>query len=615
VDSNTPPVIADYANESYAVNSGGSPSASNFSDMHSYTGASLKTMFPSGGSLSWAPHNLLTYSGDFTNAAWAKTNVTITEDADGEADLIECSESSGDAFLQQSTTVSSGEHTFEVRLKKGVTDWALLLHTHGGVFDTYFDLDNGVVGATNDAQGSIVDDGDGFYICSVKITAAQAATSSGTCRLYLAEGNGNPVSGTETGSLYAEKPRLYRSDLGGMVDNPDRGDSYVPTTSTAVYQSRRNSHVYNGSSRVNRGIFLESEARTNLITHSNDFSSWSMFASGSITITTDQGTGPDGAASLDLLEITDATNELHGLQSSYTVTSGATYANSVYLRDDDQRYVSVRYYTGGNNWIAAVFDLQSGTVTQQSAGSFGTILSAQIQDLGAGLYRAILVGSTTSGTSGSMFVSFVSSGTPTLSTTDGVEAYAGTAGLGFYAGFAQAELGSTPSSYIPTSGSTATRAAETLTIAAADMAYDSSAMSFQMDGLMTYADTASASQARWLEWLTGSEFVVLDLTTTSGGTGALRVRQNDGSGEDNVTGSNQFTPGTNVEFNIASRHTDGAVNGAVGGSALTENTDPTGFPDLSATDVDVANIFMGHIGQFRQWAVDLGDSGLETATS
>jgi hypothetical protein len=50
-----------------------------------------------------------------------------------------------------------------------------------------------------------------------------------------------------------------------MVNNPDRGNSYVPTTSSAVYLPRRGHHVYNGSAWVNEGLLHESESRTNLI--------------------------------------------------------------------------------------------------------------------------------------------------------------------------------------------------------------------------------------------------------------------------------------------------------------------------------------------------------------
>jgi hypothetical protein len=65
---------------------------------------------------------------------------------------------------------------------------------------------------------------------------------------------------------------------------------------------------------------------------------------------------------------------------------------------------------------------------------------------------------------------------------------------------AQLEAGATPSSYIPTAGATATRAAETLTVPAANLPYDSTNMSIQMDGKMTYADTGVQYEVQQYRW-------------------------------------------------------------------------------------------------------------------
>jgi hypothetical protein len=53
----------------------------------------------------------------------------------------------------------------------------------------------------------------------------------------------------------------------------------------------------------------------------------------------------------------------------------------------------------------------------------------------------------------------------------------------------------------------------------------------------------------------------------------------------------------------------------VDGVALTEDTTPVALPDLSGTDLQIAQDFMGTIGQFRQFAGDIGDTGLVTATN
>jgi hypothetical protein len=76
-----------------------------------------------------------------------------------------------------------------------------------------------------------------------------------------------------------------------------------------------------------------------------------------------------------------------------------------------------------------------------------------------------------------------------------------------------------------------------------------------------------------------------------------------------------ISPGVLVPFNISSRHGSTFINGAVDGAALTEDTTPTALPDLSSTNLEIAQDFMGTIGTFRQFAGDIGDAGLVTATN
>jgi hypothetical protein len=69
----------------------------------------------------------------------------------------------------------------------------------------------------------------------------------------------------------------------------------------------------------------------------------------------------------------------------------------------------------------------------------------------------------------------------------------------------------------------------------------------------------------------------------------------------------QYSPGVNVPFNIASYHGSTFINGAVGGTALTANTNPTALPDLSSTDLSVGYDFMGNIEQVSIWVGGITD--------
>jgi len=183
---------------------------------------------------------------------------------------------------------------------------------------------------------------------------------------------------------------------------------------------------------------------------------------------------------------------------------------------------------------------------------------------------------------------------------------------------AQLEVGRTVSSYIPTSGSTVTRAADTLTIPAANMPYNSTNMSIQMDGKMTYADTGVSTEVRPYRWrLNSNNYILVDISTVGGRTGQPLFKQRHvTSGLDQIVGAFPgVAAGTNIVFNIASRHGSSFLNGAKEGGLLTANNTPTDLPNLSSTNLELGQKFMGTIAQFVMWDEDLTDSGIIEAST
>jgi hypothetical protein len=184
---------------------------------------------------------------------------------------------------------------------------------------------------------------------------------------------------------------------------------------------------------------------------------------------------------------------------------------------------------------------------------------------------------------------------------------------------AQLEAGATPSSYIPTAGATATRAAETLTVPAANLPYDNTNMSIQMDGKMTYADTGVQYEVQQYRWrlVESNDLISTSMVTAGGKTGQpVFTQRQSTSGTDLVSGGNtDYSPDVNVPFNLAARHGSTFLNGAHGGTLLTANTTPTILPDLSAADLELGQLFMGTIGQFRMWSDDLTDAGITEAST
>jgi len=141
------------------------------------------------------------------------------------------------------------------------------------------------------------------------------------------------------------------------------------------------------------------------------------------------------------------------------------------------------------------------------------------------------------------------------------------------------------------------------------------AVSFGFKGLATYADTGTALENTYLAWTaSSSERIEHRLDTSSTNTGLVNYLQSAGGVTEQVkSAGGVYSPGINVPISIASYHKENGVNGAVDGTALTEDTTPVAFPNLSATDISIATTFNGVIQQFVMWSEDIGDGIEETS--
>ena len=365
---------------------------------------------------------------------------------------------------------------------------------------------------------------------------------------------------------------------------------------------RTGHHIYNGSAWVNEGILHESEARTNLLTSSGDLSGagWA----GNMTRGAVTSGSPFGTYHTISPTTTGSIGSAQRFQAGKTLTSGATYVGWALVKYSvGSGWFDINMYDTADATKRAYFDLQNGVVGAKDA----AIVDHGMVDYGDGWWLCWSSANAASTSGGPLYEVPNGNGSSSCTATD-VILIAGT----------QYELGSTASSYIPTTTTTATRAAETLTVPAANIPYDSTNMSIQIDGKMTYADTGVAGEVEYYRWqLNSVNYIFSYLKTTGSRTGQPVFSQRQStSGYDDVLGGNTvYSPNTNVPFNIASRHGSTFLNGAHNGTLLTANTTPTILPDLSATDLNLGQIFMGTIGQFRMWDEDLTDAGITEAST
>jgi hypothetical protein len=398
--------------------------------------------------------NLLTYSEQFDNAAWGKTNGAVTAngavapDGTTTADAFIENTAAGNHYIGQSPTVLAGSHTFSVyyKLASGTRNIALY---HAGVNQgRQFDASgNSSAGAFNAPAGfAVTAVGNGWYRAS--ITVSLTASSSEFRLWYSDASNALSYTGDGTSGYYL---------WGAQVDAASTASTYqrvVTATDYADVGLPRNL-LFDGIDdslatvgNVDFATWTGSEARRNLLTMPSMFddAAWTKQASG-VTFTANTTTSPDGTVTADL-----ATEDLLTTSKSIYQTPSATgagaFTGSVYVKANaGTRFMRVVVSSAATNFSYVTVNISTGAVTQ-SATAVGTAsnASAVVTNAGNGWYRIALT-TTLAATPNFVFFVPLDSGTAAASPTDyGREQYTGN-GSSWYMWGAQLETGSTATAF------------------------------------------------------------------------------------------------------------------------------------------------------------------------
>jgi hypothetical protein len=244
--------------------------------------------------------------------------------------------------------------------------------------------------------------------------------------------------------------------------------TYVDSTGTlqtaAINEPRVGHHVWNGTAWVNEGLLHESEARTNLLTYSEDLSNAAWTKNTGITIGTPV---TRKGISLDLIENDGINNFRNVTRSIGSVGNGsyATFCCFIEAGTSDETAIRIDDVVSGasSNRVTVPITWTAGVPSLQADVTLGlTFVDASLQDYGDGLYRVHLTVLNNTGGALTFYPKYFVQWDNTA------------AAVNTYAGGFQAEIGPTPSSYIPTnSGSTVTRSADVLIIPAANLPWPS----------------------------------------------------------------------------------------------------------------------------------------------
>ena len=287
------------------------------------------TMYDSTGKLVYAPNNLLTFSQDFTNAAWASSNTPIR--------------TSGQIDPAGGTTATK----LDLDVNDGIFQF-LGSRVGNFIFSIWVRGDSAGTTRLSDASS-------GAFDISVNVTTAWTRVNTGSRAIsglfspYLYRGAG------DLATVYVAFSQLEQ------VTYQTTPSTYNATTSAAYYGPRFD---YNPATLVARGLLIE-EARTNTITSSQNFSGTGWFVDGAV-LTPNAGVAPDGTNTATSIVTGTGNNRVYQFDNSGVTGNKVA---SFYVKSNAGSSISIGATGAMSPPGPAVVNTATGTVTGFSGAS------------------------------------------------------------------------------------------------------------------------------------------------------------------------------------------------------------------------------------------------------
>ena len=420
-----------------------------------FTRATTATRVNAAGLIELVPYNLLTWSQDFSNANWVKSNgPTITYNSaiapNGTMTATGIQDTTGVSYKSVYQTISNispnSTFTCSIYVKKEISEIAyggISMYFSGGTIKAFY----GIVNAVN---GTVT-------ITSSTITPTITVVDLGTYWRIICTATD---TGSNTNLLFEYYPTLSTNGttLGQGIGSVRTiwGAQLVEGTDALPYQlteTRLNRPRVDFSLGGCPNLLLEPQ-RTNLLTYSEQFDNAS-WAKDNVTLTQNVAISPSGVLNADL--ITATSGVIHDVYNTFS--GGTTNTISLFVKKGTSQYVylSTSYQATTSDYTCILVDLDNKTLINQSSGNVAFV-SGNIVDMGNGWLRIICTTTAASATGMFLFAGISSTYVFNLSLF-GRQVSATTQTAYFWG--AQAEIGSYSTSYIPTTSASVTRNSDT----------------------------------------------------------------------------------------------------------------------------------------------------------
>ena len=570
-----------------------------------FTRASTANVFDGAKHLS--SDNILTYSSTFDNAVWLGGGASRTggqTDPAGGSNAYTLLEDTTSTYHNAYQSISGNESwALTVYGKQNTGTRYLQLRLYGGSVNNYetavFDLAGSAPSTASGSSSGFTNvsatqtaSGNGFYKCTLKATGSiifaaihisQNSTATGLDSYGVA-----PYTGDNTSSIdiaFSSLSTTGATDYNATTTQIHR--EHAPSLVSKANNAARFETATDGQSK---GILVESQS-TNLATYGSDLTNaaWnplSAFIGGTAV-------GPDGTLSAVKL-VASAGSSLYPRFRRLSFLTDTTQTFSIYVKPLEFQHLIIS--ADGSASCIVQYNLSGSGAITSATGATGAV-----EQCGNGWFRVSF--SYTTVPNAHLAITMQSSTTYQTETGNGYD--------GMLFALAQLENQSFASSFIGTTSSTATRAADSLSVATADIGYTGGPVSVTAE---FNANSVSSGTPRVFALKNGNNIIISYVTSG----GSLQTFA-DVDGTTSVNASVKSGLAANTDYKMAISYGTDDYQGACGGDLGTPDT-ACALPDLESATLylgsqDGSYHLNGNLKRLSLFAEALTDTNLQAVTS